>query len=85
MPDITMCRDQRCPKRLRCFRFTARADMHQSYFSSTPRTVNSAGIDRCEFFMPDPRIDQDACSAGTRGNSRLRRALAKTRRRLGLG
>jgi hypothetical protein len=38
MADITMCRDETCKKRERCYRFTARATPeYQSYFVDSPR------------------------------------------------
>jgi hypothetical protein len=38
MADITMCRDETCKKRERCYRFTARVTPeYQSYFVDTPR------------------------------------------------
>jgi hypothetical protein len=38
MADITMCRDETCKKRERCYRFTARVTPeYQSYFVNSPR------------------------------------------------
>lgn len=38
MADITMCRDESCKKRERCYRFTAKACEHwQSFFVDSPR------------------------------------------------
>jgi hypothetical protein len=38
MADITMCRDETCKKRERCYRFTARVTPdYQSYFVDSPR------------------------------------------------
>jgi len=38
MPDITMCSNSSCPRRLTCFRFIARAAVLQSYTRYTPET-----------------------------------------------
>jgi hypothetical protein len=46
MADITMCRDETCKKRERCYRFTARAcEYRQSYFVDSPRTGKE-----CKYF-----------------------------------
>jgi len=37
MPDITMCRDQECPARHGCKRFTSIPDEYQAYFTESPR------------------------------------------------
>ena len=35
MPDISMCRRDDCPKKLECYRFTAKPDSYQSYILLT--------------------------------------------------
>jgi len=35
--DITKCKDQECPMKEACYRFTAPADILQSYFVESPR------------------------------------------------
>ena len=53
-PDITMCQDTKCPKRKKCYRFTAKPDEYrQSYFSNTPRK-NS----KCEYFWIASGLDR---------------------------
>ena len=38
MADITMCTDEECSKRFRCYRFTAPwSDYRQSIFAKSPR------------------------------------------------
>ena len=38
MADITMCRDEDCPKKDTCYRFTAIAnEWRQAYFMKSPR------------------------------------------------
>ena len=37
MPDITMCKDNKCPKKETCYRFKAAPSHYQSYFLDTPR------------------------------------------------
>ena len=44
-PDITMCKDEQCPLRWKCFRFMAIPSERQSYFAESPREVA-----RCEYF-----------------------------------
>lgn len=36
MADITMCNNKTCNKRNNCYRFTAKASKHQSYFTGNP-------------------------------------------------
>ena len=37
MPDITMCQEDKCPRRNSCYRYTARPDQYwQSYFAKKP-------------------------------------------------
>lgn len=38
MPDITMCKDKRCPQRKKCYRFMAKpSEYWQAYFTGSPR------------------------------------------------
>lgn len=49
MPDITMCKDDRCPFNRDCFRFTAKPDEYaQSYFTDSPLNVKKG---KCKYFM----------------------------------
>ena len=44
MADITMCLDSTCPKRKKCYRFTAKPNEYrQSYFSDSPREDGAVG------------------------------------------
>ena len=46
MADITMCRDETCRRKERCYRFTARATPeYQAYFVDSPRKEKV-----CEYF-----------------------------------
>lgn len=48
MPDITMCNDEKCPKRKECYSFMAiPSEYRQSYFAKSPRKN-----DKCEYFYP---------------------------------
>jgi len=49
MPDITMCQNEECPSKEKCFRYTAPASKYQSY---TVFPVPE-GKDKCEYFMED--------------------------------
>lgn len=46
MPDLTMCATTECPRRKKCFRFTANPKEHQSYSDF----FYHYGSD-CQFFM----------------------------------
>lgn len=48
MPDITMCKDNDCPKKEECHRFTAISDKMQSYFLQTPRKGKE-----CVYYWPN--------------------------------
>lgn len=48
MPDITMCKDERCPFKRECFRFTAYPSEFQSYFTDSPYKVKK---NKCEYYM----------------------------------
>jgi len=49
MPDITLCKDDRCPFNRDCFRFTAHPDdLYQSYFTDSPLNVKKG---KCDYFM----------------------------------
>ncbi|MGZ8317537.1 MAG: hypothetical protein ACXWVD_00410 [Telluria sp.] len=55
MPDISMCNNQTCPDRAKCYRFTAAPNpWRQAYAMFAP----PAGATRCEYFTPN--IDQEA-------------------------
>lgn len=45
MADITKCRDEECPMKTNCKRYTAPADIFQSYFADSPREGN-----KCEMY-----------------------------------
>ena len=46
MPDITMCKNYKCPRRYECYRYRAIPFKFQSY--SDYRLINS----KCSYFMP---------------------------------
>lgn len=49
MPDITMCKDEKCPLKKSCYRHEAEADEYwQSFFSESPRLLD----DSCEYYWP---------------------------------
>lgn len=43
--DITKCRDEECPMKTNCKRYTAPADILQSYFTESPRQET-----KCEMY-----------------------------------
>jgi len=49
MADITMCQNEDCPSKEKCFRYTALPSKHQSYAVFTV----PEGKDKCEYFMKD--------------------------------
>ena len=48
MPDMALCKNEECPARKHCYRFTAESDCHQVYarFSVPPKRT------RCEYYIP---------------------------------
>ena len=55
MPDITMCNDQKCPQKERCYRFTAIPNPYrQSYFMSSPKSM-----DGCQYFTRNEKAEKD--------------------------
>ena len=54
MVDISMCRDEECPSRLFCYRFTATPEKLQSYLVS-PR---KAWYSKCNYFIPDKKKER---------------------------
>ncbi len=51
MSDITMCVDDECKARQRCYRFTAVPnDLYQSYFVEAP---DKDTYGACEYFIPN--------------------------------
>jgi len=49
MPDITMCKGDKCPIKEKCYRYTAEPDEWQSYFTESP--IKNG---KCDFY--DNRI-----------------------------
>lgn len=47
MPDITLCQDNKCPRRELCYRAVAKASYWQSYFGRKP----CDDYDTCKYFM----------------------------------
>lgn len=70
MPDITMCSDATCAKRKRCYRFVAKPDHYQSYFSGSPRHAGGS----CDYYWdirptpPTPQTDGGTKSATFSGS-----------------
>jgi len=52
MPDLALCKNEFCPSRKHCFRFTA----GQVY----ARFTVPAGTDRCEYYIPNRMDDTEA-------------------------
>lgn len=49
MPDISMCQDKECPKRSKCYRFTAaHSPLWQAYYTQSPRNQET---NECDYFM----------------------------------
>lgn len=48
MPDYALCRNEKCPSKDHCYRFTARPSGHQVYavFTVPPKR------DRCDYYIP---------------------------------
>ncbi len=46
MADISMCEGEGCEVKHTCYRFTANASEHQSYFAPTPIDNNG-----CEYYI----------------------------------
>lgn len=68
MPDISMCGNNQCPLRYRCYRFTAKPDYYQAYMQFEP-SCNGVGEYECEAYIPtqgenEPRRKN---AAGIRG------------------
>lgn len=62
MPDITMCKDNDCPKKEECHRFTAISDkIGQPYFLQTPRKGK-----HCVYYWPNNQIKNNESNTGIR-------------------
>lgn len=46
MPDLCMCRNKECPLNKKCYRYTAKSDLAQSYADFKPDEKG-----KCEYFM----------------------------------
>lgn len=46
MPDISMCKNDKCPSREKCYRYTATPGMYQAYVEFSPKE----GDDKCRYF-----------------------------------
>lgn len=56
MPDMTLCTNKKCPKRLECYRYCAIPDHYQSYFEPDPDSKD------CEYFeklMKGDRLNKE--------------------------
>lgn len=47
MPDIAMCQDKDCPKRLTCYRYCATPSLYQPYFAE--KIIDKDG--KCEYYI----------------------------------
>lgn len=48
MPDLTMCKDEVCPRNKQCYRYIAKPSPIQSYFAKSPR---EPGVVSCMYFL----------------------------------
>ena len=56
MPDITMCAEDDCPRRHKCYRYMAKPNTPwQSYFNATRKGI--IDYEHCEYFIPMPNKD----------------------------
>lgn len=56
MPDISMCNNNVCPLRVKCYRFRALPSEMQSYSRFEPVLEN--GVWKCEFFIELGKSDK---------------------------
>lgn len=62
MPDISMCQDNACPSRLRCYRYNATPTPGRQTYGSFDRKPEA---ERCSFYWPTyPKMDEPAREAG---------------------
>jgi hypothetical protein len=45
MPDIAMCHNKNCKKKQSCYRYLAKPDLYQAYFSRMDE------VDGCEYYV----------------------------------
>lgn len=57
MPDISMCVNNKCPLRDRCYRFTAKPNPHRQSYSSFTFEYAMPGIPMCEYFINKKRYN----------------------------
>jgi len=58
MPDISMCNGYDCPKRNKCYRFTARPDEYwQSYMNPPGKWIGRQF--ECEFFIDNEPYERE--------------------------
>lgn len=55
MPDISMCSGKGCDLKEKCYRFTAKPSMWQTYFFGTPNTKP----DECDHFWDNSDYNYD--------------------------
>lgn len=61
MADITMCQDNKCENKTRCYRFTAVPNQHwQPYYMMSPRTYKG-----CTEFWDNKEVDTDGQNSST--------------------
>lgn len=53
MPDITMCKGEGCAQKTKCYRFCAKPDQLQSYFSNSPIKDGE-----CKYFWPHTKKEK---------------------------
>ena len=55
MPDITMCKGDKCPLRLNCYRFKAIPSKYwQTYFTNVPYNKE---FKSCEYFWKNKKLN----------------------------
>jgi len=63
MVDISMCGNEKCPRRKNCYRFTAEPNQHWQTYGSFPAEGDS--FDECEYFWNNKDHDNSGWNRGT--------------------
>ena len=58
MPDIAMCKGDKCPKKEQCYRYTAKPSEYlQTYFTNPPYKLDWS---QCDYFWSNGREQNDS-------------------------
>lgn len=57
MPDISMCRNEKCPSKKQCYRYTARPNPFRQSYGNFVYVTLKDGQTKCDYFIDNSKYE----------------------------